>query len=138
LEGLKMQGFEILERAGEARAQLLTVERLPLTGLGEHAERRGASFLLVFDVGRVLVTSGGGALCARLVESAEDRPTGLVSSQEEEPWWRLLGGALSSVESDSEGGALQLVFETGGPVARVVTLSSEPDGVCCALVSAPG
>lgn len=132
-----MQGVEVLERAGEARAQLLTVERAPVEGPGEGDERHGASFLLVFDVGRVLVAGEGDALCARHLESADDKPPGLVSSQEEEPWWRLLGCALSGVQSEDGGERLRLQFETGGPAPRVVTFAREPDAVRCELAATP-
>ena len=85
----------------------------------------------------MLVARDGAVLCAQHLESADDKPPGLVSSQEEEPWWRLLGCALSGVESADEGERLRLQFEAGGPEPRVVTLAREAEGVRCELAAVP-
>lgn len=128
-----MQGFEILERARDARAPLLTVERLPRS---DGDERLGDAFLLVFDAGRVLVTPDAEALCIRHIEQAEDLPVGLHSSVEEEPWWRVIGCALSGVWSEADGQTVRLELATEAAVPRSITLSFAAGAVRSALAPA--
>jgi len=130
-----VRGFEVLERARDARAKLLAVERLP--GVGSD-ERLAAAFLLVFDAGRVLVAgeTGGGTLCALHLEDGEEAPGGMISSLEEEPWWRLLGSPLWGAWVEAEGRVLRLQLRSDDDSPRFVTLTSEGDAVRSALAPA--
>ena len=127
-----MQGFEIIERVRDARAQLLAVERLPC---GEEEEGLGMSFLLVFDVGRLLVVPDGEALCIRHIEQAEDVPGGMRSSLEEEPWWRVLGCSVSGAWSEPNGKRLRLELASGDAAPRSIALSLESGAVRSALTT---
>ena len=82
-------GFEILERAAEARGKILRAE----------ADRAGASvglLALTFDVGRMLITPSDAGLVIHGLESREQMPAGLGSLDEEDPWWRLLGQSVTA------------------------------------------
>jgi hypothetical protein len=129
-----MEGFEIVERARDARAQLLAVERAPLA---PREDALGSAILLVFDVGRVLVSVTGMHLVIRHIESSDDAPSGLLSCQEEEPWWRLLGCALSGAAVVAGGAGLRLELTSGGPESRFVELVPGSGGVRSTLVDAP-
>ena len=130
-----MRGFEILERARDARAKLLAVERLP--GVGSD-ESLAAAFLLVLDAGRVLVSceTGGGVLCAMHFEDGEEVPGGMISSMEEEPWWRLLGSPLRGAWAEAEGRVLRLQLRDDDDSPRFVSLTCEGDAVRAALAPA--
>ena len=87
---MSVQGdLEIFERAVEARGRLLRAE----------ADRDGAApcvLALTFDVGRIVVSPSADGLS---VVHAQDRsviPPDLISLEEEEPWWRLLGQPITA------------------------------------------
>ena len=126
-----------LHGARDAEAKLLAVERLP--GVGGD-EQLGAAFLLVFDAGRVLVAAEAEtrSLCALHSEDKEDAPSGMISSIEEEPWWRVLGCPLSGVWDETEGAVLRLELRSEGAARRFITLTAEGEAVRCALAQAPG
>jgi len=91
-------GIELFERAAEARARILRVEQLVPEGGGSNPAC-GAGYLLTFDVGRILVTpdaATGGLRLAR-IEERSDLPGGLLSLEEEEPWWRVAGNSITRV-----------------------------------------
>jgi hypothetical protein len=130
-----VRGFEVLERARDARAKLLAVERLP--GVGSD-EQLAAAFLLVFDAGRVLVAgeTAGHALCATHLEASEDVPGGMVSTLEDEPWWRVIGSPLCGAWVEADGRVLRLQLRSDEDAPRFITISCEGEAVRSAL--APG
>ena len=87
----------LFERAVEAKARLLKAERLGAVG---RDEREAPAFLLTLDVGRILVSADAlsGRLDALHIPTPEEVPSGLVPSDEDEPWWRLLGAPLHRCE----------------------------------------
>ena len=131
-----MRGFEILERARDAQAKLLSVERLP--GVGGD-EQLGAAFMLVFDAGRVLVAgeTASDALCATHLEEADDVPSGMVPGIEEEPWWRLIGSPLFGAWAEADGSVLRLQLRSDDDNPRFVTLVREGEAVRSALARGP-
>jgi hypothetical protein len=132
VDGAGIRGFELLEHACEARAKLLSVERLPAVG-GD--EQLGAAFLLVFDVGRILLApeTGSAALFATHLEDADDVPTGMLSSIEDEPWWRVLGAPVCGLWAESGGSVLRLQLRDDSESPRFVTLACEGEAVRSAL-----
>ena len=131
-----MRGFDVIERARDAQAKLLAVERLP--GVGGD-EQLGAAFLLVFDAGRILISADtdSTALCAIHLEDSEDVPSGMVSAAEEEPWWRLLGAPLRGAWAESGGAVLRLQLRGDDESPRFATLGCEGEAVRSALARAP-
>jgi len=81
---------EILERAVAARARILRVE-------ADRADASPGVLALTFDVGRVVVRAGGGALAIETIGDRGALPGGLVPLDEEEPWWRVLGQSITAV-----------------------------------------
>ncbi|MEZ4215102.1 MAG: hypothetical protein R3E88_01360 [Myxococcota bacterium] len=134
-----MRGFELLERARDARAVLLTVLRVPPSS-GADAEERGAAFVLVFDAGRVLVAPsdpGARDLCAFPLESDDDVPADARSAAEEEPWWRVLGAPLAGAWSEEGGAVLRLQLRDDADAPRFASLRREGAGVRAAIARAP-
>lgn len=126
------EGLAVLQRAAEARAQLLKVERLASAGGGE--ERTAPAFLLTFDAGRVLLRADptGGALRAVQLEAREGKPPGLVDAAEEEPWWRILGNPLARVWEEPSGG-VRMQFRADDDSPRIVGLERQGGLVRVAL-----
>ena len=125
--------MDLFERTAGAGGQLLKVDRMPPVGSTE--PDRAVSFLLTFDIGRILVSAdpGRGSLVATSIPDADAMPTGLVSASEEEPWWRLLGAPLARASSDRDGSRAELHFRVSG--GRLCRLTFERAGalVCVAL-----
>lgn len=131
-----MRGIEILERIRDAKAKLLAVEQLP--GVGGD-EQLAAAFLLVFEVGRVLVAgdTAAGSLCAIQAEDADDVPGGMQTSLEDEPWWRVVGCPLHGSWSESDGRMLRLQLRGDTESPRFITLALEGEAVRSALARSP-
>lgn len=129
-----MHGFELLERARDASAKLLAVERAPVAGSPEAV---GAAILLVFDVGRILVVPDAVANVLHL-ETLEQAPKGMQSSLEEEPWWRVLGCLLTGAAAEDSSRVLRLELRTGPATPRTVTLTLEGESIRSALEGPPG
>lgn len=144
----------IFERAVESGGRLLRAE-------ADRAGPQAGLLVLTFDVGRVLVSAGGppavGAegtaaeatpagpgLAVRVVPERSALPAGLISLEEEEPWWRLLGHPLTAVwPGDVESGVgarsldsakiLKLRFREEAKNPRVVALEARGETVKVAL-----
>lgn len=160
--------LEIFERAVGSGGRLLKVE-------GDRAGAKLGLLVLTFDIGRILVTADGTAqaaadatsagaadgtakaanagaadgatLTVRHVLERAALPPGLVSLQEEEPWWRLLGHPLTAVwPGDVEWGTgarslgpstiLKLRFREESQNPRVITLAAVDGVVAVTLVGA--
>ena len=88
---------DALGRIAVAKGRLLRIE----------ADRAGPTprhLALTFDIGRVLIQPTGETLLVSPVEEREELPSELVSLEEEEPWWRLLGNPLTRLECTSADG----------------------------------
>jgi len=136
-----MEGIEFFERARDAEAKLLAVERLPAPGQ-PNEESLGVAVLLTLDAGRILVSAVPAAkkLHAMHLQDKEDAPSGTVSAVEEEPWWRLIGAPLVRVWAEDAGAALRLQFRNDDDSPRFALLSlDERDPSCLrsALVKGP-
>jgi len=131
-----MEGFEVLERVREAKAKLLSVERLPAMGATDD-DTKAASFLLVFDAGRILLSPrpAVAALHAMPLDVEEESPGGLVSAVEEEPWWRLLGCPLSSLSLDAGGAAIRLGFLADRDLERQLLVAMNGEMISARLLS---
>mgnify|MGYP005845135913 CR=1 FL=1 len=140
---------------------------------GDRAGPRLGLLVLTFDIGRILVTADGAAdgvgdgAADGVADGARDEaadeaadgatltvrhaleravlPPGLVSLQEEEPWWRLLGHPLTAVwPGDVEWGTgarslgpstiLKLRFREESENPRVITLAAVGGVVAVTLV----
>lgn len=112
-------GFEPLERAAGAGAQLLRVDRVGDIG----GEGRAPAFVLTFDVGQVVVRADpiAGGLSAE-ASDADDSPASRVSAAEEEPWWRIIGNPLMRLRDPGEK-EVRLQFRAEGDNPRVIALS---------------
>ena len=121
-----MSGIDLLQRASDAQARLL------------RAERCGDGLALTFDVGRITIEAGpSGTLIVEHPESREEIAGAMVSLDEEEPWWRVLGAPLTDVrwqEPDAER-QLSLRFREADDGARVVTVEWNGRAVTARLVS---
>ena len=81
------------------------------------------------------VDEGGNSGRIETLASREELPSGLVSANEEEPWWRVLGAPLSQVslrESDGQR-SIRLQFRPVEQHPRRVLLSLEEGGVRATL-----
>ncbi|MCZ6782842.1 MAG: hypothetical protein O7G30_05980 [Proteobacteria bacterium] len=116
-------GIELFERAAEAGGQILRVERADASEGGGSA----LAYLLTFDVGRIWVRSDplAGGVAAELAEGAPEGPTGLVSVDDEEPWWRVLGEPLRRAWETADGDArgFRLQFRSDDDKPRFVLLT---------------
>jgi len=140
--------LEIFEKAVASGGRLLRVE-------GDRAGPKLGLLVLTFDIGRILVAADGAAygaadgatLTVRHVLERAALPPGLVSLQEEEPWWRLLGHPLTAVwPGDVEWGTgarslgpstiLKLRFREESQNPRVITLAAVGGIVAVTLVGA--
>ncbi len=123
--------------------------------------------VLTFDIGRILIategatdgstedaregardgSTAGSTLTVRHVLERAALPPGLISLQEEEPWWRLLGHPLTAVwPGDVEWGTgarslgpstvLKLRFREESENPRVITLAAVAGAVAVTLVGA--
>jgi len=130
-----VRGIEILDRIRDAKSKLLGVDRLP----GGGDEQLASAFLLVFELGRVLIAGDttAGALCAIHLEDADDVPGGMQTSQEDEPWWRVIGCPLCGSWSESEGRVLRLQLREDTESPRFITLTLEGTTVRSALLPGP-
>ena len=82
-------GLEIFERAVGARGRLLRVD----------ADRTGptpSTLVLTFDVGRIVLRPGEKGLRVDHAKDRSELPGGLVTLEEEEPWWRVLGQPITA------------------------------------------
>ncbi|MFP6654642.1 MAG: hypothetical protein VCB25_03370 [Myxococcota bacterium] len=84
-----LSNLDLLESIITAKGRILRAE----------ADRTGPAceaLALTFDVGRVLIQSGGDGLIVSQAEDREALPEDMVPLDEEEPWWRLLGEPISA------------------------------------------
>ncbi len=90
-------GIELFERAAEARARILRVDRLD--GVGSDSVICGLGYLLTFDVGRILVVADtdSGSLTLRQIDEPSTLSGSLVVQDEAEPWWRVAGNPITRV-----------------------------------------
>lgn len=118
---------EIFERAAKARGRILRVE-------ADRADALPRILALTFDIGRVLVQPVEGEIRAEAVPDRTALPQGLVSLEEEDPWWRVLGQPLTAVRPLAAGsepvrreaalGGLELRFREPDENPRVVRLAT--------------
>lgn len=133
-------GIELFERAAKARGRILRVEQLVPEGRGSNPAC-GAGYLLTFDVGRILVApdaATGGLRLAR-VEQRGDLPGALLSLEEEEPWWRVVGNSITrawpvttgagAAASGGEVSAVRIQFREDEENPMVISLGFEGGAV---------
>ncbi len=110
-------GIELFERVAKARGRILRVEQLVPEGRGSNPAC-GAGYLLTFDVGRILVApdAATGGLRLAHVEQRGDLPGALLSLEEEEPWWRVVGNSITRAWPATTGAG---VAASGGEVSAV-------------------
>lgn len=119
--------MERLQRAAESGARLLKVERV-----GSESAGAVPGYLLTFEEGRLLVRreASSGEIHSVYLESREGLPGGLYDAGEDEPWWRVMGSALTHVwrGKDPQGReqGLRLQFRADDESPRIVALV--PDG----------
>jgi hypothetical protein len=142
-------GIEILERAAEGDGRVLRVEQLAPAG-GSTDPTHGPGYLLTFDVGRVLVAAvpTTGSLLIRNIEAEDDIGAQLTLLDEEEPWWRVAGNAISRVWPETSGAGaeaggehvrgVRLQFRKDDDNPRIVSLRFEDAGVRVNLEAADG
>ena len=133
-------GIELFERVAEARGRILRVEQLVPEGGGSNPAC-GAGYLLTFDVGRILVApdAATGGLRLALVEERGDLPEALLPLEEEEPWWRVVGSAITrawpattgagAAASGGEVDAVRIQFREDEEDPKVISLSFEGGAV---------
>jgi hypothetical protein len=130
-------GLEILERAAEARGQILRVE-------ADRTSGAPGMLVLTFDVGRIMIGPGERGLRIEHVGARGALPEGLESLDEAEPWWRLLGHPLTAVwPGDAAGGegargsgetsVLKLRFREPDANPRIVRIEARGEGVRAVL-----
>ena len=126
-------GFELFERAANAGAQLLRTECLAAGASGAEI----GALLLTFDVGAILVRANGRAETLEIenLSSVDDLPAGLVGTDEEEPWWRVLGNPLSRAWQKDEAVCLQFRPDEDAP--RIVSLAPSAGRVAVRLENPP-
>lgn len=116
-------GIELFERAARAGGQMLRVERADGTDAGDTA----LGYLLTFDVGRIFVRADAlsGDVVAEVAESGPRGPFDLVSVDEDEPWWRVLGQPLRHAWETAAGDArgFRLQFRPHDDNPRFVLLT---------------
>jgi len=121
---------DVFDRAATGGAKLLKAERIPAP-----RGNTAAGFLLTFDVGRILVhvDSASGALTATHVEDPADLEENLLDAAEEEPWWRLLGSALSRSWLSPDASQVRLQFTIADARPRTLRLASSGGGVLATI-----
>jgi hypothetical protein len=108
-----LSNLEPFERFIKAKGRILRAE----------ADRTGPTsevLALTFDLGRVLIRSSDQGL---IVSEAKDRtalPEGMVSLDEEEPWWRLLGQPISAARPAGVEGGIEAAEGAPQPAAMLV------------------
>ena len=111
--------IDVLERAATAKGRILRIEADRLTALPR-------ILALTFDIGRVVLRSAEDALSVEAVSEREALPAGLVTLDEEDPWWRVLGQPITSVwpmpENDAHRAcrAVKLRFREADQNPRIV------------------
>jgi len=134
-------GFELFERAAEARGRILKAERMAPAN-GDVDATFGQGYLLTFDVGRVWVgvELPTGRLDLSHLEVGQPVPAGLEDLIEEEPWWRVLGNPLCAAWPDAAGegaqsavgaapGSVCLQFREDDQNPKLIVLTATPDRV---------
>ncbi len=130
-------GTELLERAADKGAVLLRAETLPTPGSSDLV----AALLLTFDLGRVLVRSDPtrSELELEYLEPGAEMTADLQDAAGQEPWWRVLGGALARVWSRgpglAQGTCLQFRADEQNP--RIITLEPRGASVAVRLENSP-
>jgi hypothetical protein len=130
-------GAELLERAAQSGAVLLRAETLPEAGSGGLV----SGLLLTFDLGRVFVRSDPvrSELEMEYLEQGASAPMDLHSAEEQEPWWRVLGGSLARVwpigSELARGTCLQFRSDAQNP--RIITLEPRGASVSVRLENSP-
>jgi len=132
--------MELLERAADARGRILRVQQLISPGRSQ-APSRAAGYLLTFDVGRVLVAPAPSSesLVLTHVDDPSEIEAGLALLDDEEPWWRVIGNALTRVwpgvagqgATAGNGGTsdVRLQFREDSEKPKVISLSYDAGAV---------
>ena len=118
--------MEIFERVATARGRILRVE-------ADRSDALPRILALTFDIGRIVIRPAEGELRAEVAPDRAALPSGLVSLDEEDPWWRVLGQPLTAVwPVGSEAGpvrtqsrleALKLRFRESDQNPRIVGIT---------------
>jgi hypothetical protein len=112
--------MERLERVAEAGGRLLKAERLNTV-----SDRLAGSFLLTFDVGRLLVEvmPEAGKIRTVAIEGVEDIPSGAEDASEDDPWWRVIGFPLTRVAAGDIGAqGLSIQFRADNENPKIITV----------------
>ena len=123
-----MTAHPLLDEWISSGARLLSAERIPLRGSLD--AERALRLVLTFDCGRLRLESGdeGDALTIDPSAEGEAPVAGLLSADEDEPWWALLGHALcaAAIDLDDAGRAtrLRLQFRPHGENPHFVRVAA--------------
>lgn len=117
----------VLERIAKASGKLLRVEREPMPGPG--GAQRSRQLRLSFDVGAVQLHAEAGGLMA----SAAEAEGTLISADEDEPWWTVLGSPLTRVAAQ-EGGGVLAQFREDNSSPKLFVLVAEGEAVVVRIV----
>jgi hypothetical protein len=117
--------MELLQRVAEAGGRLLRVQCY--SEGGSEVPELVSGLLLTFDVGRILVwaddeATESGELTYMHVQDTEDLAGGLLILDEEEPWWRVLGGELCRARARRESQGVRLQFRPDENNPRFIEL----------------
>ncbi len=113
---------EHLTRIAEGNGVLLRVQRQPCTGPA--GARLSERVRMIFDVAAFDLWVDQG----ELVAGATDERTPLLSADEDEPWWTLLGHPLTRVAAHDAGGSL-VQFRADDASPKILVLAAEGDAI---------
>ena len=113
---------EHLTRISEGNGVLLRVARVPCTGPA--GARLSERVRLIFDVASFDLWVDQGELVAG---AAEERSP-LLSADEDEPWWALLGHPLTRIAAHDTGGSL-VQFRADDASPKILILAAEGEAV---------
>jgi hypothetical protein len=114
----------VMEELVHAQPRLLRTQLIPASGALELWQ----AVVLTFDVARLVVAPNpqGDEITLRVDAGQTPVPAGAVETEEEEPWWRVLGNPLHGAwaQSDPEHGqiALELQFRPREANPKIIAI----------------
>ena len=93
---------------------------------GPAGARCSTALSLGFDKGALELTAHSGTLLAAV--AGHDARPGFLDSNEEDPWWTILGAPLVRVDARDDGGLL-LQFRADADSPKILVLAAEEAGV---------
>ena len=114
-----------LERVVQGDGKLLRVLREPVAGPG--GARRSRSLVWTFDVGGIALHVQRGSVVAEAMAPDAD-PSALLTADEDDPWWMLLGHPLTKA-SERADGALLVQFRADANSPKILVLAAHGDAI---------